>query len=232
MSRHSARASRSPSRSRAPRAASCTSGRCPRTRTTQTVPVSATAKFAPEIPTRAVRNLRRRWSRAASASAAGSSVEVGQVELGARTGRGSRPGSCGSPARGCATATSSPSWMISSARSVSTAAHARRPPGLVQPDLVGRDRLDLDHLVDAVGARDPGHDRAGLVAVARPVHDAAGVADGRLEALQLAVSQAERPVLDRPRPPRAARCQSGSSPTTAARLARIVVVAFLRLRRS
>jgi hypothetical protein len=42
--------------------------------TTQTVPVSATAKFTPPMPTLAARNLRRRWRRAASASTAGSSV--------------------------------------------------------------------------------------------------------------------------------------------------------------
>ena len=42
--------------------------------TTITVPVSATAKFAPETATRARRNFSRRWSRAASASARGSSL--------------------------------------------------------------------------------------------------------------------------------------------------------------
>ena len=42
---------------------------------------------------------------------------------------------------------SSASWTISSARSVSTACDARRPSALVEPDLVGRHRLDLDHLV-------------------------------------------------------------------------------------
>jgi hypothetical protein len=41
---------------------------------TTSVPVSATAKLAPEMATSASRNLRRRCSRAASASARGSSV--------------------------------------------------------------------------------------------------------------------------------------------------------------
>ena len=45
--------------------------------TTTSVPVSATAKFAPETATSASRNLRRRCSRAASASARGSSVSPG-----------------------------------------------------------------------------------------------------------------------------------------------------------
>ena len=42
--------------------------------TTTTVPVSATAKLAPETATLARRNFSRRWSRAASASSGGSSV--------------------------------------------------------------------------------------------------------------------------------------------------------------
>ena len=41
--------------------------------TTTTVPVSATAKLAPETATRARRNFSRRWSRAASASSGGAS---------------------------------------------------------------------------------------------------------------------------------------------------------------
>ncbi len=47
--------------------------------TTHSVPVSAMAKLAPLIPTRADRNLRRRCSRAASASAGGSSVRPGST---------------------------------------------------------------------------------------------------------------------------------------------------------
>ena len=48
--------------------------------TTQIVPVSATAKLAPEIATRARRNAARRWRRAASASSAGSSDRSGELQ--------------------------------------------------------------------------------------------------------------------------------------------------------
>ena len=41
--------------------------------TTARVPVSAIAKFAPEMATCAARNLRRRWARAAAVSSVGSS---------------------------------------------------------------------------------------------------------------------------------------------------------------
>jgi len=44
--------------------------------TTARVPVSATAKLAPEIATRVDRNVARRYRRAAAARAAGSSVNV------------------------------------------------------------------------------------------------------------------------------------------------------------
>ena len=64
--------------------------------TTMTVPVSATAKLAPEMATLARRNFSRRWSRAASASAAGSSVRsagAGRPAAAISRGRsrGSRP---------------------------------------------------------------------------------------------------------------------------------------------
>ena len=48
---------------------------------TQTLPVSATAKFAPLTPIRADRNFARRCSRAASARAAGSSVRSSSAQL-------------------------------------------------------------------------------------------------------------------------------------------------------
>ena len=70
--------------------------------TMQTVPVSATAKLAPLIPTRARRNRSRRWRRAASASSRARRRDPAGRARGGR-GRGSRRGSCGSPGRGCAT---------------------------------------------------------------------------------------------------------------------------------
>ena len=92
-----------------------------------TVPVSAIAKFAPDTATRARRNFSRRWSRAASARARGSSV---------RSSGAGRPAAAISRrkisriserlrwiagTRMCE-GRSWPSWTISSARSVSQAA--------------------------------------------------------------------------------------------------------------
>ena len=91
---------------------------------TTTVPVSATAKLAPEIATRARRNFSRRWRRAASASSRGSSVRP------AGAGRPARPISSTKMSRisvrflwiagtRMCDGRSCPSWTIISARSVS-----------------------------------------------------------------------------------------------------------------
>ena len=66
-----------------------------------------------------------------------------------------------------------PSCTISSARSVSTAAMPGGLELLVEPDLLGGHRLDLDHLVGAGGPHQVGDDPVGLVRVAGPVHHAA-----------------------------------------------------------
>ena len=71
-------------------------------------------------------------------------------------------GCSGSPARGCATACRRPSCTISSARSVSTASMPSASSAVVQPDLVGGERLDLDHLARAARVGDAGHDRVRL----------------------------------------------------------------------
>ena len=68
---------------------------------------------------------------------------------------------------------------------------------LVEPDLVRDERLDLDHLVGAVLARDAGDDRVRLGAVARPVHDAARARHARLEPLELLGERRHRVRLDR-----------------------------------
>ena len=57
---------------------------------------------------------------------------------------------------------SSSSWMISSARSVSSAWIPAAARLLVEVDLVGGDRLDLHHLVHPVGPGNGGDDRAGF----------------------------------------------------------------------
>ena len=88
--------------------------------TTHSVPVSATAKFAPLMPTRADRNVRRRCSRAASASAAGVSVRPGSTSPISRRkmSRISARLRWMAGTRMC-DGRSWPSWTISSARSVS-----------------------------------------------------------------------------------------------------------------
>ena len=50
---------------------------------------------------------------------------------------------------------------------------ARTLERLVEPDLVGRERLDLDDLVDALGLDEVDDDLVRLGRVARPVHGAA-----------------------------------------------------------
>ena len=142
--------------------------------TTMTVPVSAIAKFAPDTATRARRNFSRRWSRAASARARGSSV---------RSSGAGRPAAAISRrkisriserlrwiagTRMC-DGRSWPSWTISSARSVSQAAMPSLRERLVELDLLGRHRLDLDDLVGAGGLHEPGDDRVRLGRVAGPV---------------------------------------------------------------
>ena len=67
---------------------------------------------------------------------------------------------------------------------------------LVQADLVGRQRLDLHHLLRPVARDDPGDDPVGLGGVARPV-DLAPARDRRFELEEVGVEMAERPVLDR-----------------------------------
>lgn len=53
--------------------------------TTANVPVSAMPKFAPDMATRALRNLRRKWRLAVSASAAGSSDNAESTSCISRT---------------------------------------------------------------------------------------------------------------------------------------------------
>ena len=89
------------------------------------------------------------------------------------------------------------SWRISSARSVSSAWIAGRGERVVEPDLVGRERLHLHDLVGAVRARDLDDDGVRLGRVARPVDVAAGRHDRRLELEQQLVEPREHVGLDR-----------------------------------
>ncbi len=68
---------------------------------------------------------------------------------------------------------------------------------LVEADLLGGHRLDLDHLGLAGGSDQAGHDLVGLGGVRRPVHVAARAGDRLLDLEQVAVEVAQRVVLDR-----------------------------------
>ena len=225
--------SRSPSRSRAPRAASCTCGRCPRTRRPRPSrsrrPRSSRRETATGTDEELLAQVRAARPRR-SPSPPSRGPRPGRSC--ARTAAGSRRGSCGSPARGCATTARRASWMISSARSVSIASMPSRRERVVEPDLVGGDRLDLDHLARAVVVGDAGHDRVRLGGVARPVHDAARRActdASRRSSCSGSVAIARALIAA---PASRSASQSASSAIAASRLARIVVVALPRLRRS
>ena len=75
---------------------------------------------------------------------------------------------------------------------------AGRLERLVQADLLGGHRLDLDHLVGAGRLHEPGDDGVGLVGVAGPVHRAAAGGDLLLERDQVLVEPGHRGGLDRP----------------------------------
>ena len=80
----------------------------------------------------------------------------------------------------------------------------------VQPDLVGGQRLDLDHLARAVALHDPRDDRS-PPRVARPMDLPARALHRRLQLEQIAVQVAQRALLDRAAG-LAQASQSGSSP--------------------
>ncbi len=86
---------------------------------------------------------------------------------------------------------------MSSARSVSIGGDAGGLERLVQADLLGRHRLDLDDLGRRPRRGPARDDRAGLVGVAGPVHGRARRRRGRLELLQQLGQPGEHVVLDR-----------------------------------
>ena len=101
------------------------------------------------------------------------------------------------------------SWMISSARSVSS---GRMPaPSSASLSRISSvvERLHLDDLVDALGLHERGDRLVRLGRVARPVHGASGGLHGRLEPDQDLVEPVERLVLDR-RPRRAKELPVGN----------------------
>ena len=199
---------------------------------TQTVPVSATAKFAPEIPDARRQELAPQVQPRGLGERRRLVGQVGQVELAREQVADLRRFLWIAGTRMCDW-TSSPSWMISSARSVST---ARTPGGrerLVELDLVGGDRLDLHHLVDARWrARSRRRSRRPRRRRAPSAPDPAGGRRRPPRGARAGRSRSASAASLIARPASRSSSQSGSSPTTAARLARIVVVALPRLRRS
>ena len=127
---------------------------------------------------------------------------------------------------------SSPSWMISCARSVSQAWMPRSLERLVEPGLLGRQRLGLDDL-GRRRARRSGRRRSGCTRSPSRAQctTPAGPAHRRLE-LEQCSSRWRRTRSLIARPASRSSSQSASSATTSARLARIVCVAWPRLRRS
>ena len=167
--------------------------------TTETVPVSATAKLTPLIPTRAPRNSLRRWR----------ARPPRPVPAGRRRGR---RGASGSVRANSSRICSRFLWIAGtrmcdgvSSRELDDQLGQVGLPGadpalgqrLVELRLLGGQRLGLDHLVDAVAGDDIADDAVALLGVTRPVHDAAGPLHGLLERHQVVVEVAQHPLLER-----------------------------------
>ena len=198
--------------------------------TTQTVPVSATAKFAPEMPMRASRNFARRCRRAASASASGSSVRSGRSSSRANSSRISARFLWIAGTRMCDW-TSSPSWMINSARSVSI---GRTPePSSASFSLISSVAIDFTFTTSSTPcARAISHTIRFASAASRAQCTWPPAAPTAASSRSSCVPRSPSVWSLTAWPAAFNSAQSGSSSTTAARLARIVVVALARLRRS
>ena len=185
----------------APRAGSGTSGRCPRTRRRPASRSRRRRSWRPETATLARRNFSRRCSRAAFASSPGSSVRssgAGRPDAAIRDRKISRISArlrwiAGT--RMCE-GRSSPSWTISSARSVSQAEMPSAASASLSPISWVTIDFTLTTSSTLVSPRDVGDDPAGLRGVAGPVHDGAMSGQGLLERLQLVVEVEQGPVLE------------------------------------
>ena len=204
--------------------------------TTTSVPVSATAKLAPETAIRAPRNFSRRCRRLASARAAGSSVRSSGA------GRPTRPISRRKISRISARlrwiagtrmwlGRSFPSWTMSSAKSVSQAAmpwsarDSLRPISWVAIDLtLTTSSTSCDRAMSATIAQASSSVRAQWTVTPRSVRRCSRSSrwSPRSRRVRSLMSAA------RVRSP----SQSSSSPMTEPRLSRIVCVAWWRLARS
>jgi hypothetical protein len=200
--------------------------------TTSSVPVSATAKLAPEIATLARRNRSRRCLRAAMASRRGSAVNSGstpgisrrkisRISARLRWMAGTRMWEGRSP----------PSWTISSARSVSLASMPAASSASLSPiSCVAMDLTLTTSVCPVARTRSVTMRLASLASRAqctvppRAVTCASNWRRCSSRRAMVAVLMAS--------PARRSCSQSSSSATTAARLSRITAVACPRLRRS
>ncbi len=200
--------------------------------TTVSVPVSATPKFAPLIATFAERNLRRRWARAAIASSRGTSDRSG----GASPMRARKISRISARLRWIAgtrmcDGMSSASCTMSSARSVSYAAM----PSAASASLSPVSCVAMDFTL-TTSSTPFAFTRSATIRFASSASRAQCTTPPRATTLRSSSSRssgrrAMTSVLIAEPASRSAS-QSGTSPTTAARLARMVDVACARLRRS
>ncbi len=204
--------------------------------TTTRVPVSATAKLAPLTPTFARRNFSRRCSRAAPASTAGSSVRsagAGRPTAAIRRRKISRTSARLRWIAGTRMwdGRSSPSWTMSSARSVSQAAMpsasraSLRPISAVAIDLtLTTSSAPWSWATRATIAHASSASRAQWTVAPARTSDASRVSRW--------VARSRSAASLTPAPASRRSSQSSTSATTLARLSRMVCVAWARLRRS
>ena len=200
--------------------------------TTQTLPVSATAKLAPLIATRARRNFARRCAPGSRGELLRIVGEIGQPERAAEEVADLDPvlvDRRDEDVRRLLAGQLADQLGQVGLDDVDPGGRER----LVELDLVGGQRLDLHDLARAGRrARCACHDRARLGGVARPVHRCRPRArPPPRTASEVLVEVPQDAALDRAPASRSAS-QSGSSATARARLSRIVRVALPRLRRS
>ena len=207
--------------------------------TTTRVPVSATAKLAPETATLARRNFSRRCSarragqRGRVVGQVGGRRAPGRGHLADGRSRGSRRGCGGSPAPGCGRA-----GRRRAARSARPGRSPRRRcPRAASASLspISWVAIDLTLTTSSTpwARATSGDDRAGLGGVAGPVHGrTAGLVSEASSCSRWRVEVGSVVVLDRRRRPAAAPPSPRPRRPRAARLARMVAVACARLRRS
>ena len=180
------------------RRASCTSGRCPRTRRRRRCPFRRPRSWRRRSPPCARRNAVAQVEPRGLGELGRVVRELGPPERSHGRGRGSRVRFLWIAGTRRCDGRSPASWMISSARSVSIARTPAARERVVEPDLVGRQRLDLHDLVAhprrgraASRSRSPPRRRAPSARRRR-----AACTDASSSS-RYSSSRAKRPVLDR-----------------------------------